>query len=542
MKKNCNIIQELTSFMKHLCLLAFGVLFTWALSAQDLHIYYNSQTESLRYEIDGQPISRPKVRKGSSVFLHIENFNNYIYNANVTTDNRDITTPPASAGSIASLVSGLGGNANNLLAALEGSGGRGLAGNLNFANDKGSNDRGVVSYDASFGLSRAAFTELAEAMTQFEQAFTKLRALDTALQVQKKEIKNILEAHQIRAIVMQEVDAVKYDPSLTPDQIKKLAKDYLEKVLDAKAPTDINLNTLLERGDTRGKLSRELEQVKMQHALCNQQIAALSQIKESVALYNAPERPPGLRALTLPIIQAYDQVETFDANYKQLEQDIDATLREMPETDLLKLTAMWRTYEGLSTNTFSRTYRTIAKGDQLSFSIKLDPTEAARLKLTSNSVQLAPIEVPVYGGFKVNASIGVAFGQPIDRPQSFFVRDSIIRGEDKDSFVPIISSFFHFYGQTANTVSFGGSFGIGLPIGGSSNLQSASFFLGPSMIIGRGERIVLTGGLMGTRVERLAQGFQVGDRFRSVINNVPTKQVYELGYFLGLSFNVLGGR
>jgi len=33
----------------------------------------------------------------------------------------------------------------------------------------------------------------------------------------------------------------------------------------------------------------------------------------------------------------------------------------------------------------------------------------------------------------------------------------------------------------------------------------------------------------------------VGDRFISQANNVPTKTVYELGYFLGLSFNVLGG-
>jgi len=141
----------------------------------------------------------------------------------------------------------------------------------------------------------------------------------------------------------------------------------------------------------------------------------------------------------------------------------------------------------------------------------------------------------------VNASIGVAFGQLFSQPQSFFVRDSSIRSEDKDSFFPIVTSFFHFYGQTAGNTAFGGSFGIGLPIVSSGGVQSASFFLGPSLIIGRGERIVVTSGIMGTRVERLAQGYEVGDRFISQANNVPTKTVYELGYFLGLSFNVLGG-
>jgi hypothetical protein len=140
---------------------------------------------------------------------------------------------------------------------------------------------------------------------------------------------------------------------------------------------------------------------------------------------------------------------------------------------------------------------------------------------------------------KINVSIGISFSGYFKQPQSYYLQDTIIRSENADAFLPIITSFFHFYPQSAGNVSIGGNFGIGIPLTNSENGQSLSFFLGPSFIIGKGQRIVLSTGVMGGKVQQLAQGLEVGDKLLP-FSPVPTKSAYELGYFLGVSFNISG--
>jgi hypothetical protein len=64
------------------------------------------------------------------------------------------------------------------------------------------------------------------------------------------------------------------------------------------------------------------------------------------------------------------------------------------------------------------------------------------------------------------------------------------------------------------------------------------FFLGPSLIFGNSQRLVLSLGLMGGKVESLAKGFKVGDAFDPDNGDLPTKGKYNLGMFMGLSFNL----
>ena len=104
-----------------------------------------------------------------------------------------------------------------------------------------------------------------------------------------------------------------------------------------------------------------------------------------------------------------------------------------------------------------------------------------------------------------------------------------------------MTSFIHFYAPSRKAVTVAGSFGIGFPLGGGENLQSISFFLGPSLLFGNSERIVLNAGIMGGKVERLSQGYKLGDYYTSDANQAPTASVYELGYYLGISFNLSGG-
>jgi hypothetical protein len=90
-------------------------------------------------------------------------------------------------------------------------------------------------------------------------------------------------------------------------------------------------------------------------------------------------------------------------------------------------------------------------------------------------------------------------------------------------------------------MSIAGSFGVGFPLGGGENLQSISFFLGPSLLFGKGERIVLNAGIMGGKKEALSNGYQVGDPFGPESIDAPITTIYALGYYLGVSFNLAGG-
>lgn len=81
---------------------------------------------------------------------------------------------------------------------------------------------------------------------------------------------------------------------------------------------------------------------------------------------------------------------------------------------------------------------------------------------------------------------------------------------------------------------------MGLPLVGAGERQSACFFLGPTIFLGRKERLALTAGVMGGRVERPANGLRPGDTLDVGEGVLPTHNPYEAGFFLGISFNMFG--
>ncbi|MFN7117496.1 MAG: hypothetical protein ACK4TA_11905 [Saprospiraceae bacterium] len=523
--------------MKRLTLFATFWLLHHCIFAQDLHIYYDLQTQTPRYVVDSQEVLRPYVRRGANVILHVENYNNYLYDVVVQQENREIRLPAnASPSSLSALFPALGQNSAGLFSL---TGGSNVAG-LNTGS--GSQDRGSgpTSFDAALGISRTQFQQLTQTVENFNKSLVKLQTISTSVNDKRKDVQALVESHQVNAFILQEIENIKYDPALKPDQIKRMTKDYMCKALNISNEGDIklNLDSLLKKGNTRAQLVAVLEDVKEKHDDYREEKARLNALKESLA-EDFPDNLLISSQYVQPAVQSYDQISQEESDIESLENKILQLVTQIPDVDVLKLAALWREYEALQGNSFTKNYRALAEGDNLVFDIRLVPNDSG-IANKAPTLQLAPLQVPVASSFKVNASIGLAFGQVFDRPKTYFVQDNTIRAEDQDSFLPFVASFFHFYGQSKGTVSLGGNFGIGLPITGDS-AQSASFFLGPSLIIGRSDRLVINTGLMGTRVQRLAQGLTEGSVFLSSVNNVPTKNVYEMGYFLGLSFNVLGG-
>jgi hypothetical protein len=63
--------------------------------------------------------------------------------------------------------------------------------------------------------------------------------------------------------------------------------------------------------------------------------------------------------------------------------------------------------------------------------------------------------------------------------------------------------------------------------------------LGPTIILGKQQKFLISGGLMGAKVNRLSRGFMPRDVIESNINGIPTNDRYELGYFIGISYDLI---
>lgn len=515
--------------MKNLFTLTLFLFASAWVQAQGLQIHYDVQSDSISWYRDGLPARKMQARKGEPVTLKVSNYNNYLYKVSVREENEEARVAPAMGANFSGFLAGPGGGASpfSLLSGLFGA--PAGAGSFPFGDFGGGFEDGD-----GFVTSDAAKTANA-LLKQFNQT---ARLIDNTEKDLKKiggEIQRLAQAQRIKAIAAGEIEKLRYNPAIPPAEIRRLSMEYLETILGHESEVQ-NLQQLLEKADPREELSQKLEAYQQYTDELAGYYEIVNWIRDSLG---------GISLPSASYTEFRNAVASFEgAGSSQLDQyqktaaAAAEALAGMESYNLEQLIQLRYILEELKANTFSHTFRTQASGDRLRLKLQLEPVDSLSIPGLSTR-QLSSVEVPVYGGFKVNASIGVSFGSFFDQPQAYFLRDSLIFSEDRDSYLPIITSFLHFYPQSAGNISVGGAFGLGISIGGDSGAQSVHFLLGPSFILGQGERIALSAGLMGGKVDRLGQGYEVGDSLISEAGTVPLRSVYELGFFVGLSFNVL---
>lgn len=494
------------------------------LCGQDLHIYYDASRDSLYYIQNGEPTFNPSIRKGNPIKLHVINYNDYLYDLSIQLEEKDISIPSSGGGQLFQA-----GNKNllsQLLSTAGQSGGTSGASqeNVDWLNNStessGLNFAGTETVASSKAYQRLSttFTSTLKSVVQKEQRINK----------QAKDIEANISVFALNQSLSEEILQLKYNPNLNPEQIKRLSLDYLDRVFDGQDPEDLDLDQVVRRADVKTKLQEQIKTYQRLIRELEQQLLILGLAKDSLIQYPYPST-----AEKLSLSQTYDQVQLNASHFKNQVASLEEQAAGLKNWELKDLMQVRYAYEELKKHPFAYTYTFTPKQDEVKLNISLTPNDSAQVRNVKKR-DLAPLEFPVYGGIKVNASVGISFGGYFDRPQSYFSRDGKIRANDSDRFLPIVTSFIHFYRQGRSSVSVGGSFGLGIAIGGETNGQH--FFLGPSLVFGKTQRVVLTTGLMGGRVNRLSQDYAVGDLFDETI--VPTKSVYDLGYFLGFSFNL----
>lgn len=148
-------------------------------------------------------------------------------------------------------------------------------------------------------------------------------------------------------------------------------------------------------------------------------------------------------------------------------------------------------------------------------------------------------------GIRLDASLGLA--------GSFFSKSSVYalqfnNGDEqqvaelnKFQFNPSFVGFFTTSYRSSSHFSGGLSLGLGFNVD-EGKLILDNFYIGPSLIVGKYERITLTAGGTFKNIPRLNNAFNVGDIVPNsyTLDNITTES-YRFGYFFGVSYNITRG-
>ena len=519
-------------------LLALCFISCWGvLSAQDLHIHYNVFRDSVSYIQNGKPTEKPSAKKGSIVQLHVENYNNYLYDVSVEVEKEEVTVANSSpAGLLGSLLPG-GGSGSMPLSFLFKGGDQSLGGFKFFPSLSGADLKEgsgfATTKEEAERQERVALLKELEA--DFGAAKDKLIKMDSELKTMQDQVQQKLAAQRLQTFAVEEVNNIRFNQRLEPSQIKALTAEYMERIFQEKDPNKIDLTQLLKIADTQNELPNTIREYRKKADQYSTNTGTCELLMEDFRKFDFPQS--NLKEFRTAAESFVTAAKSKNLSHQENALMLESKIEDLGTLDPKTLSELRTTYLELNNNSFSKTYRHTASGEKLSMKLKLSPTDSMQHH-GMKTIELAPVSVSVFGGMRIRASVGLNFGQFFSRPQEFFVRDSVLQSSDKDAFLPIMTSFVHFYTPGTQSVSIAGSFGVGFPLGGGENLQSISFFLGPSFLFGKSERIVLNLGLMGGKTEQLTQGYQLGDSYYSDANLAPTTSVYALGYYLGVSFNL----
>lgn len=518
------------------CILSLSFT-AYALPAQDLHIHYNVFRDSVYYVQNGKPTQRPTVRKGSDVQLHVENYNNYLYEVSVEMGQEEIPVASSNASGLLNNLSGIGSSPLNILF----KGSDQLLGAFKFFPNLMGNDlregSGFVKSDEE-RIRQENVAKLKKLEVEFGKAKDNLFALESELKTMQEQVQAKIASLRLQNFAVSEVNHIRFNPRLEPSQIKQLTGEYMERIFQEKDPNKIDLNQVLKIADQQAEIPKTIQEYRKKAERYATTTGTCEMLVSELRKFDFPESN---------LDEYRSNAEAFVTTVKGKTQShlenasmLEAKIPEISTLDPQMLSELRTTYIELNNNQFSKTYRRSVSGEKITLKPKLSPIDSLQ-RLGMKPLELTPVTVTVTGGMRVRASLGLNFGQFFKRPQAYFIRDSVIKSDDKDAFLPVITSFVHFYSPGPKAVSVAGTFGVGFPLGSSESLQSVSFFLGPSLLFGRSERIVLNAGIMGSKAERLSQGYKVGDSYTSDANLAPTASVYELGYYVGVSFNLAGG-
>ncbi|SFC09307.1 hypothetical protein SAMN05421747_104108 [Parapedobacter composti] len=152
---------------------------------------------------------------------------------------------------------------------------------------------------------------------------------------------------------------------------------------------------------------------------------------------------------------------------------------------------------------------------------------------------------PLYGGTRVDFSLGLAASYYWNAPTYELDTESRITKAGPDHMVaPAVLGMVTMSRRRTGYIAWGGSAGLGLDIN-EGKIQLSNFFIGPTMLLGKSERIFLSLGASLKDVGRLKSGYEytIGDKLGTEIP--PTSDLssymakhYRIGVFASITYSL----
>lgn len=451
--------------------------------AQQYLIRYDMQNQQTKYfkiqQEDTIKIKNIDLRKNGRILLQVNNYNPFYWNAKVTAFKTPVDEEVGY------------GDAFNPFSVLAGGMGDLMGGLPKLDLPK---NRGELTHD---NLDDATYNYLS----------TVAKYVDNYDDIQ--ELSKKLEELQTAKLQLTEL---KYDILKKEANIKAEAVNVVKKVLNT---NELEISSVLEIGKNyNNKLHNSLDEAG----------SLLNSIQQQQKLVNPA---------TVYEEKTMKEIgENASNSYKKLER-LKIAEGANPNLLLDEVAAVAKLYKEINAANFQFSYAVKNEEDISDLKLELYP----KPDMGSKDTVVQYFELTTKKNIRIRNSVGVAFSYFDANNTSYYIgADSLIRSGKKDLFTPLLSTFIHFYAGKTKGVKWGGAFGFGIPLQGEK--KDINFLLGITGAIGKNEPILVTVGAAGAKVNKLANGYQVGSKTRETDPAKLTTNGYGVGGFLSVTFNL----
>ena len=489
-----------------------------------LVLEYNLYTDEVVYTKNNIVIPTPYVEVNENIKVVIKEFNPYIQRATINIDKINYNQ---SSNEFAAQSMGGGSSMDGIAGLLGGFSMGGDVGNV-FGDIPGS--RGVSSQ------------EMMQLKAEFTNLTAELENVESKLNSAHHKIKLFQKVEKSKTLALTDITALKTNENIRPSRIKELITEEINYAFAKADNEEIDINDLVDEMEKEKDFKESLTTYAQAKDEYQQISKKWSSFLFGLKLLSGDNGDlEDTQDLQLEFIQNSSDsiVDVINDNVRKFDKLQIDTLADFYDEDQnnQSMAQLRQVYEEMQGNNFSYSFAPIqAEGDEVTIEISVSKKNEIG---SYDSYKTLIQTVQVSGGWKISGGVGLCFGGFKNPTFKYSVSDGVIIGDRQDAFIPIVASFAHFYKNTYKSFNLGGSFGIGLPILGGNSITSASFFLGPTAIVGKKQRFLLTTGLMGAKADRLSDLYKVGDSFDNPAELLPINQRYELGFFIGISFNVI---
>lgn len=539
--------------MKNILIAGFMLLHTVLIQAQDLHVYYDLHRDSQWFAVDtgkkGLKYTRNQsVGRNGAVHLHVLELNNYLYRvqAQLTPAQAQARATESSAreGSVGEGKGEESAGFSQILSMLTpgvsalGGGGPALSRVLNTVS------RGPALSEAE---KIALAAEVEAAMTDAQRLVEALNRDAADMITMAKALSDQAQRVEEAPFAEKHILDLQKDRELPPSKIKHMAGEFinytygpgsaaafdLEKAMGWRKHVDQLTETIVQLDQRRAKFkseNQELERIRTH--LEDRRFQIFKQASAFIAFEDA------LRG-------ACDQNDPFEKYIKEIIKTSQEIIkRSEPKMGPEQLSSLYHTYVNIQENRFAADFSFTPMSGASDLTVKVLNKNPALTKPTdgnreAEAIREKTIRIKTHDGLRITGGGGLFFSQYFKPQYTYSVNNGIIVSEPDDQFVPLAATTVNFFSDRGKATTLGAMVGVGLPILSSLDARSITFLLGPSMILGRAQRLSISTGIMGGRTSRLAAPLQSGgDAMNFLTETLPKTQKYEYGWYFGVNFNL----